>query len=532
MAEDALIALSFANLCFLKAWGQLQNPAQSYYRSGPPTFASLAAIALAVLLIAFTVFVPAVLIRRFASRKSQQIWGVLACVLLLLPANILSTHFLGVSLESMAGNFMGHNLLLGVVAGVLICLVVLRWRRPILRVVRGILLAASPLVLIFSPIACWQVVRARSLWSEPNASAHFLAHPAGPRVLWVLFDEMDEDLTFTARPSWLSLPELDRLRAESVYAAHAMSPGPATVSSIPSLITGHLVSDAQPAGYRELRITYQDAGRTRSWIEEPSIFSSVRERGLNAAIAGWYHPYGRLFGKFLAQCSWQQCVCATPFLVAENYSRRRGVWMGALGLVGRQAALFPLVQRLGVLHVGEGTAQDWEAAREQQLGDYVEIRKAAHEMIADPRLDLVFLHWPIPHPLGIFDRASGKLGTGTRSNYLDNLQLVDITIGEIRRALENSGMWENTTVLVSSDHPLRGFWQQELAWDREEAAVVSRSNSGSVPFLLKLAGQKQGLVYNGRFNAVITHDLILGVLDGKLKSPEQIVSFIDRTAAN
>ena len=34
-----------------------------------------------------------------------------------------------------------------------------------------------------------------------------------PRVVWLIFDELDERVAFAARPANLSLPEFDRLRA-------------------------------------------------------------------------------------------------------------------------------------------------------------------------------------------------------------------------------------------------------------------------------------------------------------------------------
>src|SRR2546423_46880 len=44
------------------------------------------------------------------------------------------------------------------------------------------------------------------------------------RVVWLMFDELDQRITFEARPPGLELPELDRLRRESLYADAARPP--------------------------------------------------------------------------------------------------------------------------------------------------------------------------------------------------------------------------------------------------------------------------------------------------------------------
>jgi arylsulfatase A-like enzyme len=52
------------------------------------------------------------------------------------------------------------------------------------------------------------------------------------------------------------------------------------------------------------------------------------------------------------------------------------------------------------------------------------------------------------------DRHQDTLAVRQGSNYFDNLELVDITLGRIRRALEAGGLWDDTTLIVTGDHPL------------------------------------------------------------------------------
>ncbi len=94
-------------------------------------------------------------------------------------------------------------------------------------------------------------------------------------------------------------------------------------------------------------------------------------------------------------------------------------------------------------------------------------------------------------------------------------------------------MWDRTNILITSDHPFRGvtaFWRSRegVDWSPEEAATLRRSHSRTIPFLLKLAGQSHGITYDREFNTVLSHDLILKLLRGEVKTPEQVRDFIDQ----
>jgi hypothetical protein len=49
-----------------------------------------------------------------------------------------------------------------------------------------------------------------------------------------------------------------------------------------------------------------------------------------------------------------------------------------------------------------------------------------------------------------------------------------------------------------------------------------------VPFLLKLPGQRVGVSFTPRFSAIVTHDLLLGILRGELRTPEAVVGWLEK----
>jgi arylsulfatase A-like enzyme len=135
----------------------------------------------------------------------------------------------------------------------------------------------------------------------------------------------------------------------------------------------------------------------------------------------------------------------------------------------------------------------------------------------------------VPHPVGIYDRTRHDFKVSGESSYLDNLELSDRALGELRQAMESAGLWDSSTLVVSGDH----WWRAEI-WSRldslteEEAAVAPPAPDHRVPFVVKLAGEKEALAYQPEMNTVLTHDLVLAVLRGEVRTPQQAAAWLDQ----
>jgi arylsulfatase A-like enzyme len=163
--------------------------------------------------------------------------------------------------------------------------------------------------------------------------------------------------------------------------------------------------------------------------------------------------------------------------------------------------------------------------REMVINQYLNTLADAKKALADPAIDLVFVHWSIPHPNGIYNRVTRQLAwDGARQSYLDNLELVDNTIGELRRFMESAGTWHTSAVIVSSDHPYRTFKWKSLT--KEEREAIGGKFDGRIPFLIKLAGQERPVIYDSAFNTVLTHDLVLALLQNTIKDPNGLVDWL------
>jgi arylsulfatase A-like enzyme len=167
--------------------------------------------------------------------------------------------------------------------------------------------------------------------------------------------------------------------------------------------------------------------------------------------------------------------------------------------------------------------------RRKTLESYIETLQAAKAAIADPNFGLVLVHWPVPHPPGIYSRRKNSFETNDESSYLDNLKLVDQALGELRGCMEDADTWDDTIVLVSSDHWWRtDIWRPTDSWTREDAETAKSDTDHRVPFLLKLVGQKKAVTYEPIFNNVLTGDLLHGLLGGEISSPDSVAHWLDQ----
>ena len=140
------------------------------------------------------------------------------------------------------------------------------------------------------------------------------------------------------------------------------------------------------------------------------------------------------------------------------------------------------------------------------------------EMISRFDVDLIYLHIMLPHKPIIFNRQTGRMTPFNYSpwGYYDNLALTDKCLGEIRRTLENAGLWESTTVLVTSDHPWR------------KAKKYTGKVDSRVPLLLKATHQQEAIVYEREFPPMRIKDLVLRILDGHLVDLNTITTWLEQ----
>src|SRR5207247_8472321 len=247
--RDAVAALSLSNLCFISGWQVLLNHGHYsyYYWKNYPGFTEIIALILDILLLAVLFWVGITVTRRLGTGAVAKATRVLFVLLLVIPLNSLRVG--GTSLHDL--NLFGvlartpvvvsGCLLLGA-----ILLVLWRWSSGITRTVASILMILSPFSLIALSQGIWLAQKHRSDINFFNKKTPGGTSETGQarRILWLVFDEMDQRMLFDARTDGSKFPEIDRFRREALYADSAYPPAGETLLSLPALTTGRMVTRA------------------------------------------------------------------------------------------------------------------------------------------------------------------------------------------------------------------------------------------------------------------------------------------------
>jgi hypothetical protein len=493
------IGLSFANLASFQRWKPMlgYSDSEAYFMKLPPAPAEYWAAIVTVLSLGGILS----LITMFVSRiQAGRLLRIARCFWLLLLLKI-AVVFASPLRSLLLLLFGEYRLPLLSIAAVLLILSFTLWPVKIFPWAMYGLLILSPFVAVTMGEACWRAIRYDPAAFPDKATAPPLpTDPSGPRVVWLIFDEMDQRLIFEDRAASLQLPELDHLRSVSVYASRAYPPAESTLSSIPSLILGKRALARRPAGPGDLLLSDNATATETGWAGQANVFSSVRALGLNTGVVGWYHPYCRVLAADLTQCHWVEME----------------EWVNVTGRSFAQSLLNQLGMILYLPH-----AQS--LAMEERVRRRTELTSAAMAMARDRSIQLAFLHFHgshVPYVYNRFERqfiTSDPDGHGYNpKHYMDGLALADRSLGRLRRTLEEAHAWDATTVLVSSDH-----------WYRESQALDGKTDK-RVPFLLKMAGQTAPVAFDTPFNTTLTEKLVVAILRKEVTSPQDALAWLAR----
>jgi hypothetical protein len=505
MRHAFLVALSFANLCYLRVWSELltYTPWDTYLMTTPPKPVDYLAVTVNVVLLAAALTGLSVLARRVLPGKQFRFAEMALVLGIAVPLNavrsVLSGKFPLLKSELIERVGMRGALLLGGCLAVAGLIAIVFFHRGVARAVIAVLVVLSPFCAVTFGQAAWKAAHydATSYRNKPPAPP--LAGAGGlPRVLWVIADEWDYRLTFVDRDPSLMLPEIDRFRNTSLYAEDARPPGPETPISIPGYYSGKLVNYVVHGGARELNVVFHGDPREVPWSTQPSVFDAARALGANTALLEWYHPTCRVLNS-LTYCEWwpmamQHNSMGDSFWQILPNQTRSLFETNLLSLFGRSLTL------------------------DQQTGVYRAMMREADRVSVNRAFNFMLVHLPIPHAPHAYNRKTGTftLGNSPIRGYLDSLALLDRSVGELRRTMENAGVWDSTTVLFTSDHPYR------------EAEQLDGKSDPRIPYVLKLAGQKTAVAYTQEFNTVLTADLLLAVLRGEIADPASLTAWLDR----
>lgn len=306
------------------------------------------------------------------------------------------------------------------------------------------------------------------------------------RVVWILFDELSQDQVFDHRQPGISLPQLDQFRNQAVMFSDMKPAGYMTEDVVPSLLWGKVVSGIRSdlAG----NLSVRTSNRWQRFSPEQTLFADAQREGWSTGTAGWYNPYCRTYGASLDWCAW-----TSRYGILGNYSPDKSLWWNVKApLIRPETQFSPYTPKM-------------------HAADYSDLMQWSHELIDDENIGFVFLHLPLPHPFGFYNRKTSQIGVP--EDYLDNLVLTDHSLGLLMQWIGQTPLASRTTVIVCSDHSWRvSKWRADPGWSREEERATGGKFDTRPVLMVHFPGEKTPEVVSKPFPALKEHDLIESLL--------------------
>lgn len=328
------------------------------------------------------------------------------------------------------------------------------------------------------------------------------------RVVWILLDELSYDQVFDHPQTNVKLPHFDHLRDESVLFANVQPIGYFTERIVPSLFLGRKIDDIRSSMRRGLYVHDAYSPRWQPFNERVSLFGKAKQLGWTTGVAGWYNPYCQILEGVLDSCYWQ---AASPF--PHTLSEQQSSVLNALA--------FPADLLFSHLNRTNPPSEIGAKAHAQECND---ITAAAASLMQNEAIRFVFIHLPIPHPPGMYDRKTGT--SGVRDTYLDNLVFADSVLGNLLAAVSQ------TTLIVSSDHSWRvNMWRASDLWSEDEERASKGKFDPRPVLLIHFPGSNAGEVWTNPFPEIETTAIIQAMLGSKLRSQADLNMWLDAQGA-
>jgi len=365
---------------------------------------------------------------------------------------------------------------------------------------------ASPILPIFTLNALRYPSITSSMGSLPaHSEAEHYNEKDRRNVYIFIFDEWSYQRSFSNRKLISMFTNLNQFKDSAFVFHKAYSPSPNTLTSIPSFLF-----------QTNLRFTTKGSimgfkGESFHPINQAeNIFHHARELGFYTCIIGSYTPYGELL-KDSVDFSKAMSVAkrfGNSFLAISKYH----LLTGSLLL---PAPFFPRERK----KIKEYFFNRFQIKR----------INATHKLFKtivknQTRPTFAVFHYMLPHFPYIFNRDGHKelfaiyKGKDT-SNYYGNLAYLDKKIGEIISILKESNKFDNSLIIMTSDHSWRG--------DPDYTKDTSLLEKCHVPLFIKLPHQGCSIEINSKFSTSKLGTIINKYLDGNFDVSKARSLFLD-----
>jgi hypothetical protein len=387
----------------------------------------------------------------------------------------------------------------------LLSALVLRWLRPLdyrraVRVFALLLVFAGCSMIWMIPELFYLALRAQRIDAPVPVTHPVMASerrdPAGAdrRIVWLLFDELSYNQAFDHRFPGLAMPAFDSFKSNSVSFSHLKPEGYYTDRVIPAFFLGTPVDNIRSNLDGEPMVKLTGSRQWQPFDAHATLFADAQRLGWTTGVVGWYNPYCRILAGTLNYCFWRMGDGQSDGALPDH-----SAW---------QNALAPVAETVRGLKQQPGFAQQKHAQ------DLATVMPQAEALIRDQSIHFVFIHLPVPHPPGIYNRKSGRLGAG--ASYIDNLAQADRALANLIGVLNATALAPKTTVILCSDHSWRvPMWRSASPWTKEDEVASGGRFDPRPVLMIHFPGQQSEHDVTAPFEEIRIHGIIEHMLRGQ-----------------
>ena len=357
----------------------------------------------------------------------------------------------------------------------------------------GVLVALQAAALIISAVRADAGEPGK--WQGPTETMFELSRTRN--VIHVVLDAFQADVFGEILAE--ERPILDRSLSGAVFFANHIGAFPTTIVSIPAMLTGKVYRNDRPLQRYVVDI-----------LNEGSIFKSLRESGYRVDAATGMH-HGR-------ESATNYVRLRRPYVSYDDYIQFAAWQLADLSLF-RHA---PHLLRPWIFNDESWRLQtvfgpgDTSSRRHHAVNGAVVLDEFARRLtLSTDEPVYKYIHVGIPHRPVTLNGKCEFIGVvrGTRPNYKEQARCAVTRVAEILDRLKELGVYDNTFVVISSDHGI-GMASPQFANNRETPmGPVARVAGNAMALLVVKPLNSSGPVRISQAPTTIT-DIPATILDG------------------
>jgi hypothetical protein len=350
----------------------------------------------------------------------------------------------------------------------------------------------SPIIpiLTFNALQYPTIISNAGSLSAPSESKHSNKESI-KNVYIFIFDEWSYQRSFRKRKLITTFENLKKFEDEAFVFYKAFSPAPNTFNSMPSFLFQNNKRFTGKGG----RMGFRSKKGFHPIKQNESIFHHARELGFYTCIIGSYIPYGGLLSD------------GVDFAKSLPVSKRLGD--SFFGVAKYHLVTASLMLPEPFFDLGRRKITDYLFNRFQ-----FNRNNATHEMFKaivqnQSKSTFAVFHYMLPHFPYIYNQDGHKkfydLYAWNPSNYYGNLDYLDKKIGEIISVLKESGNFDNSLIIMTSDHS----WRKDPGYNKVRLTL----KKCHVPLFIKFPYQDHSIKINSLFSTSKLGTIINKYLD-------------------